>query len=44
LGGWLKAFLALFAGFFEGVLRKAGVLVWFFAGKNVVKCVVNVVN
>jgi hypothetical protein len=31
-----------FAAFFEGVLRKAPFLVWFFAGEFVVRCVVDV--
>jgi hypothetical protein len=32
-----------FALFLRGVLRKAVRRTWFFAGENVVKCVVNVV-
>jgi hypothetical protein len=39
-----EGFLRCFAGPWKGVLRKAGVWVWFFAGKNVVKCVVNVAD
>jgi len=30
-------------GVFQGILRKEGVLWWFFDGENVVECVVNVV-
>jgi hypothetical protein len=33
----------VFAGVFEGCLKKRGGWTWFFDGENVVKCVVNVV-
>jgi hypothetical protein len=40
----VEAFLRRFAGFFEGVLRKVGVSVWFLDGKNVVGAWLNVVS
>jgi hypothetical protein len=39
-----RGIFAVFAGLFEGVFEKLGVLTWCFAGKNVVECVVNVVS
>jgi hypothetical protein len=43
-GGLAELLLLFLLGFLRGVLRKVGVWVWFFAGKNVVECVVNVVS
>jgi hypothetical protein len=43
-GGLVEGFFVVLPGFLKGVLDKAGVLAWFFAGKNVVECVVNVVS
>jgi hypothetical protein len=36
--------LLLFYGVFEGVLEKVAAKMWFYGGKNMVKCVVNVVT
>jgi hypothetical protein len=43
-GGLVEATFIVLLGFLKGVLRKLGVWVWFFAGKNVVECLVNVVS
>jgi hypothetical protein len=43
LAGGSQSFFVVLWAFLRGVLEKAGGRTWFFCGKNVVKCVVNVV-